>query len=120
VEYPARMSRATVFFRLLILFPHLFYAIGFTAVYLFAQFLTWWTILVVGRMAGWQFDLSSSYFVYAMRLNAYMLFLVDEYPPFNGAQPRAAERRFAVDATTDAPQRAKGVREPAVDVDIQG
>ena len=95
VEYPARMSRATTFFRALILLPHFFYAVGFSFVYAIVQFLSWWTILVLGRLADWQFSLSSAYFIYSARLTAYMLLLVDEYPPFNGVQPRAAEERFA-------------------------
>lgn len=94
VEYPVRMSRVTTFFRLLILLPHFFYAVGFSVVYAVVQFLAWWTILVLGRFAGWQFSLSSAYFIYTARLNAYLLLLVDEYPPFNGVQPRAAEERF--------------------------
>lgn len=94
-EHPGRMSRATVFFRLLILIPHYFYFIGISVVYSVVQFLAWWTILLLGRMADWQFSQSSAYFIYTARLNAYLLFLVDEYPPFNGVQPRAAEERFA-------------------------
>ncbi len=95
LEHPSRMSRATVFFRLLILLPHGFYFIGAAFVYMIVQFLTWWTILFLGRMAEWQFAQASSFFIYTARLNAYMLYLVDEYPPFNGVQPRAAEEQFA-------------------------
>ncbi|MBE0643321.1 MAG: DUF4389 domain-containing protein [Bacteroidetes bacterium] len=95
VEYPARMSRATVFFRMLVLFPHYFYFIGAAFVYMFVQFLTWWTILFLGRMTDWQFTQISAFFVYVSRIGAYALFLVDEYPPFNGVQPRAADERFA-------------------------
>ncbi|MFA6235223.1 MAG: DUF4389 domain-containing protein [Bacteroidota bacterium] len=94
VEYPGRMSRATVFFRSLVLLPHYFFAIGYAFVFLFVQFLTWWTILFLGRMSEWQFDQISAFFIYGSRLNAYMLYLVDEYPPFNGAQPRAADENF--------------------------
>lgn len=95
VTYPERMSRATVFFRLLLLFPHYFFAIGFSFVYGIVQFLTWWTILFAGRSADWQYASAASYFIYTARLGAYTLFLVDEYPPFNGVQPRAAELNFS-------------------------
>lgn len=94
VEYPERMSRATVFFRMLVLFPHYFFAIGFSFVYMFVQFLTWWTILFAGRMSDWQFEQITSFFIYTSRLSAYAIFLVDEYPPFNGVQPQAAEENF--------------------------
>lgn len=95
VVYPERMSRATVFFRWLVLLPHFFFAIGFAFVFMFVQFLTWWTILFLGRMTEWQFEQISSYFVYSSRLSAYMSYLIDEYPPFNGLQPRAAEENFS-------------------------
>jgi hypothetical protein len=95
IAYPERMSRATVVFRMLLLFPHLFFFIGYSFVCAFVQFLTWWTILFIGRMAAWQYRYITAYCLYTLRLNAYMLLLVDEYPPFNGLQPRAAEVRFA-------------------------
>ncbi|MBR9978892.1 MAG: DUF4389 domain-containing protein [Bacteroidetes bacterium] len=95
IVYPERMSRATVFFRMLLLFPHLFFVIGYTFLCAFVQFLTWWTILFLGRMTDWQYRYIASYCLYTLRLNAYILLLVDEYPPFNGAQPRAVEVRFA-------------------------
>ncbi len=95
VVYPSRMSRTTVFFRMLILLPHYFFAIGFAAVYMVVQFLTWWTILFLGRMTNWQYEQISSFFIYTSRLNSYTLFLIDEYPPFNGVQPRAAEENFS-------------------------
>jgi hypothetical protein len=95
VTYPVRMSRATVFFRMLILLPHFFFAIGFAFVYIFVQFLTWWTIMLFGRMSDWEFDQASAFFIYISRLNAYAFFLVDEYPPFNGVQPRSAEENFS-------------------------
>ena len=85
VDYPARFSRVAVLFRGLLLLPHFFYFVGFSFVYAIVQLLAWWTILILGRLADWQFSQSAAYFIYSARLNAYMLLLVDEYPPFNGA-----------------------------------
>lgn len=108
VEYPARMSRATVFFRLLLLVPHFFYSIGYSVFYAIVEFLTWWTILFLGRMTDGQFDTARSYCIYTGRLTAYALLLVDEYPPFNGAQPQAAETLFAPAADSSATPEIKG------------
>lgn len=108
VEFPARMSRATVFFRFLLLVPHLLYALGFSFFYGIIQFLTWWTILFLGRMTDGQYNIARAFFVYTGRLTAYSVLLVDEYPPFNGAQPRAAETLFATPADPSATPEIKG------------
>ncbi len=94
VEYPARMSRLTVFIRPLLLFPHFFFMIGYTFLFAFVQAATAMTVLFAGRMAGWQHRWLSCFFIYNARFRAYSLLLVDEYPPFNGCQPRAALERF--------------------------
>jgi hypothetical protein len=94
VQYPGRLSRATVFFRVLILLPHFFFSIGYGFVFLWVHGLNFWTILFTGRLSDWQYSYALGFFVYMSRLNAYMLFLVDEYPPFNGAQPQAAAEQF--------------------------
>ncbi|MCB2205891.1 DUF4389 domain-containing protein [bacterium] len=94
VDYPDRLSRLTVFFRLLILFPHLFFSIGYIFVSSIVSFLAFWTVLFAGKLARWQFEWLYGWFIYTSRLDAYMLYLVDEYPPFNGSQPRAAGERF--------------------------
>ncbi|MBN1446823.1 MAG: DUF4389 domain-containing protein [Bacteroidetes bacterium] len=94
VEYAARMSRTTTFFRPLLLFPHFFFCIGYSAVYGIVHVLIFWTVLFSGRMPEWQREQAEAYFVYMSRISAYALLLVDEYPPFNGSQPRAAELLF--------------------------
>jgi len=94
IEYPVRLSRAAVLFRILLLFPHMFYGIGFAFVVGLVQLLQFWTVLLLGRMASWQYDWIHSWFIYSSRIDAYFLYLVDEYPPFNGQQPRAAAEVF--------------------------
>jgi len=100
IMYPGRLSRSTTVFRPLILFPHYFYCIGYSTMYAAVHFLHFWTILFLGRMAAWQRTQTERYYTYMSRLAAYGMLLVDEYPPFNGAQPRAAERVFS--ATGDS------------------
>lgn len=95
VDFPARISRATMFFRPLIVMPHFFFLIGFTFVIGFVLFAGWWTILFAGRLAEWQRRQMESYLIYVSRLGAYLMYLIDEYPPFNGLQPRAAAEAFA-------------------------
>lgn len=95
VEHPPRMSRITTCFRPLLLAPHFFFAVGYGAVFCVVFGITWWTVLLLGRMTDWQYRWLVSFFIYNARIRAYSLLLVDEYPPFNGAQPRAALEKFS-------------------------
>ncbi len=95
VQYPGRMSRATVFFRGLIMMPHFFFTVGYSFVFFLVHTMNFLTILVLGKLYTWQYEYARGFYIYMSRINAYMLLLVDEYPPFNGAQPRAATEQFA-------------------------
>jgi hypothetical protein len=95
VEYPPRLSRWTVLLRPLLLFPHFFFSVGYTVVFLVVHVFSAVTILFAGRLAGWQFAWLRAFFIYNARLRAYSLLLVDDYPPFNGSQPQAALERFS-------------------------
>lgn len=94
VQYPGRMSRATVFFRGLIMIPHFFFAVGYGFVFFLVHLLNVLTILTLGRLSAWQYAYALGFYIYMSRINAYILLLIDEYPPFNGAQPRAAAEAF--------------------------
>jgi hypothetical protein len=94
VEYPARFSRMTVLFRPLLLFPHFFFLIGYAALFFFIHLATALTVLFSGRMTEGQHRWLSEWFIYNARVRAYLLLLVDEYPPFNGSQPLAASERI--------------------------
>lgn len=95
VGYPERMSRLTVLLRPLLLFPHFFLAVGYTVLFAFVHLAASLTVLFIGRMTAGQYRWLSAFFIYNARLRAYSLLLVDEYPPFNGCQPRAAIERFS-------------------------
>jgi hypothetical protein len=94
IIYPESLSRLTVFFRPLICFPQFFFLMVFSWGYAFISFLTFWSTLVIGRIPDAFWNFLTRYFVYVGRLNAYMMFLVDEYPPFNGRQSIVAEQEF--------------------------
>lgn len=95
IDHPERVSRAGTLFRPLLLAPHFFFAVGYGAVFCVLFGITWWTVLLLGRMTDWQYRWLVSFFIYNARIRAYSLLLVDEYPPFNGAQPRAALEKFS-------------------------
>ncbi|MCZ7555720.1 MAG: DUF4389 domain-containing protein [Bacteroidia bacterium] len=95
VEYPQRLSRWTTLLRPLLLFPHFFFSVGYFVPFFITHMMATLTILVLGRLADWQYAWLKAYFIYNARLRAYSLLLVDEYPPFNGSQPQAALERFS-------------------------
>ena len=93
-EYPERMSRLHLIFRFLLLLPQFFFAIGYGFVSSFVMFANWWAVLFLGRIPDGMFGWISRYMVWSSRLNAYILLLVDEYPPFHGLQPLSAADAF--------------------------
>ena len=94
VQRPDRMSRLNVFFRGLLLIPHAIFAFFYSLGFLLALIATFFCILFVARIPETFLQMLTHYFVYNSRLNAYSLLLVDEYPPFHGEQPLAAETAF--------------------------
>lgn len=91
--YPERMSRLSVFFRWLILFPHYFFAMFYAIGYMFISFLNFWAVLFTGRIPDSFFEFIKRFFIYISRVNAYSYCLIDEYPPFNGHQPQSASEQ---------------------------
>ena len=83
---PVERNRLTVFFRLFMLIPHwivmCFYGIGA----LLVVFCAWFAILFTGRYPEGMYNFVAGFLRYATRVNAYSYLVVDEYPPFDGAE----------------------------------
>jgi len=94
ISYSENLSRLSVFFRILLVIPHLFWAIFYGMTVGFVQFLNFWAVLFVGRMPTVFWGFIHRYFIYYSRLQAYLLLLIDEYPPFHGMQPLSMEELF--------------------------
>jgi hypothetical protein len=94
LQHPDRLSRLTVFFRPLILFPQFVFSAlyGFWFGIIFA--LNFWAVLFLGRVPDAFWNVISGYFIYSSRVRAYAMNLVDEYPPFHGRQTKATELEF--------------------------
>ena len=93
--YPDSMSRLMVFFRVLIAFPHYLYFMGYSIAYGLIAFLNFWVVLFTGHIPDVFWSFIRKYVIYVSRLRAYLMFLVDEYPPFNGEQSLIAEQEFS-------------------------
>jgi Domain of unknown function (DUF4389) len=91
-------SRLTVFFRLLLVIPHLIWleiwGIAVTFVVLFA----WFAALFTGRVPQGLHDFNAGYLRYSTRVSGYIFLLADPWPPFSSADA------YPIDVRIDPPQ----------------
>ncbi len=91
VEYPERLARSWVVLKLLFGWlyagiPHgiilLFYGIAAGIV----EFIAFWVILFTARFPRGMFNFVAGYYRWSCRVNIYLSFMRDEYPPFSGRE----------------------------------
>lgn len=82
IDYVAKRSRLTTFFRFLLAIPLLIvgyvYAIGLCLVLIVA----WFVLLFTARWPAGMYEFVGGVLRFGMRLNAYTMLAVDKYPPF--------------------------------------
>jgi hypothetical protein len=78
----APRDRVTVGLRILLIIPHLLVLAFLLTAWWLVTVLAWCLILVSGRYPPGLYDFSAGCFQWYIRVEAYMLLLVDEYPPF--------------------------------------
>lgn len=90
-EYPEKLSRGLLLLRLLfgyfyVMIPHafclLFRAIGTYIV----MFLAWWAVLFTGKYPATWHAFVVGQLRWGLRINLYMGFMTDQYPPFSGKE----------------------------------
>lgn len=90
-EYPATLvltqpdaarSRLTVFFRLVLALPHLIVLGLISLLWAFTTAIAWIIILLTGRYPETLYGFAIGAFAWGARVEAYLLLLRDEYPPF--------------------------------------
>jgi hypothetical protein len=89
VDYPEKLSNGMVLVKALfgafyVMIPHGFclFFVGIAAAVV--QFIAFWAILFTGKYPRGMFDFVVKYMRWSARVTAYMSFMRDEYPPFNG------------------------------------
>ena len=85
VDPPAKQSRLTVFFRILLAIPALILSYVFRLVNQLVAFLGWFYALATGRMHEGMRDLSAWMLRYEVQTYAYVGLLTDRYPSLAGA-----------------------------------
>jgi len=95
IEYPEKLSRGklilkTLFGPIYVLIPHGIVLALYGVVASIMMFISWWAILFTGKYPKGMFDFVVKYQRWAMRVGAYMSFMTDVYPPFNGNEDAGA------------------------------
>ena len=83
IEYPERLSRLLIFVKWLLAIPHLLILALLGLVAFLVYVIGWFAILFTGRLPRGLFDFLVGYGRWGLRVNAYILLLRDEYPPFS-------------------------------------
>jgi hypothetical protein len=84
LEVPdARRDRLTVFFRLFLALPHLFLLWLIAVLWAFTTAVAWVLILFTGRYPETLYGFAIGALAWSTRVEAYLLLLRDEYPPFS-------------------------------------
>jgi hypothetical protein len=76
-------NRLTVAFRLILVIPHFFILFFLFIAWCLTTILAWFSILFTGSYPTGMFAFSSGVLRWMVRVEAYLMLLVDEYPPFS-------------------------------------
>ncbi|MFJ8042340.1 DUF4389 domain-containing protein [Kitasatospora sp. NPDC096147] len=87
VPEPGRQSRLTVFFRMLLLIPQYIVYWLLSIVAFVVAVLGWFGALITGRLPEFAANFLTGYVEYGVRVEAYLMLLVDSYPPFRFEAP---------------------------------
>jgi hypothetical protein len=93
-----KRSRLTVFFRLLLVIPHLIWLVLWGIAAEVALLIAWFAALFMGQVPDGLHDFIARFVRYSTRVTAYMFLLADPYPPFGSGGT------YPVDARIDPAQ----------------
>lgn len=86
-----RRTRLTVFFRLILVIPHLIWLSLWGIVVFFATIVSWFATLFAGQTPLGLHNFIAQYVRYSTQVYGYLLFLADPYPGFMGDQAYGAD-----------------------------
>jgi hypothetical protein len=92
-------SRLTVFFRLLLVIPHVIWLYLYGIAASVAVLIAWFAALFTGRVPAGLHDFLAGFLRYSTRVTAYVFLLADPWPPFSSTQP------YPVDVRVDAAEQ---------------
>ncbi len=83
VEYPEKLSRLLIFVKWLLVIPNVIVLYFVTLAWLVTTVIAWFAILFSGRYPRGLFDFAVGAIRWGARVNAYVMLLRDDYPPFS-------------------------------------
>jgi hypothetical protein len=89
IPFPEKLSRGLLIIRFLfgffyVIIPH-FFILFFRGIATFVLiFIAWWAVLITGKFPETFHSFITGTIRWGMRVNIYMGFMTDEYPPFSG------------------------------------
>ncbi|MEK7400612.1 MAG: DUF4389 domain-containing protein [Candidatus Poribacteria bacterium] len=91
LEYPETLSRGklllkTFFGWAYVIIPHGVILALYSIAVAFVQFIAWWAVLFTAVYPRSMFDFVVSFIRWGIRVNAYLGYFTDVYPPFNGSE----------------------------------
>jgi hypothetical protein len=92
-------NRVTVFFRLLLVIPHLIWLCLWAVAASLAVLVAWFAALFTGRVPDGLHGFLAGFLRYSTRVGAYLYLLADPFPPFSGG-----EGGYVVDLRVAGPQ----------------
>ncbi len=81
-----KRTRLTVFFRLLLVIPHLIWVALWTVAVMFATLFAWFAALFTKRVPAGLHDFIARYQRYTVHVFAYVALAADPFPPFGGRE----------------------------------
>jgi len=93
-----RRSRLTVFFRLLLVIPHVIWLYLWGIAAGFAVLIAWFAALFTGRVPGGLHDFNAGFLRYSTRVTGYLFLLANPWPPFSSSEP------YPIDVRIDPPE----------------
>jgi hypothetical protein len=79
-------SRLTVFFRFLLVIPHLIWSFVYGLAAQIVVIVAWFAIVFTGRYPQGMYDFVAGYVRFSTRLLGYMELVTDTFPPFDGGE----------------------------------
>ena len=115
MAYPESLSRGTLLLKtffgaLYVIFPHMFVLIFASLWGAIQRFIAWWVVLFTGSYPESMYEFNVGLIRWTMRINLYMGFMSDDYPPFSG-KPDADDGTSA--AAPPAPDSTPVAEAPA-------
>jgi hypothetical protein len=83
---PEKRNRLTVFFRCIMVIPHLIWSCFYGIAVFLTVLVAWFAIVFTGRWPRGLYDFVAGYLRYLGRLLGYLYLICDSFPPFDGGE----------------------------------